>query len=79
MGSTHQSWAGKMKIVVVDHVYLEEQHIGRLRAVGEVQIFRDPPKSDQELKQRIQGNEIVIVGWSHLTKEITQRMCGCQR
>jgi hypothetical protein len=28
-----------VKIVVVDQVYLEEQHIGRLRAVGEVQIF----------------------------------------
>lgn len=59
-----------MKIVVVDHVYLEEQHIERLRAVGEVQIFRDPPKSDQELKQRIHGAEIVIVGWSNLTKDI---------
>lgn len=59
-----------MKIVVVDHVYLEEQHIHQLRAIGESQIFRDPPESDQELKRRIQGAEIVIVGWSNLTKDI---------
>ena len=59
-----------MEIVVVDHVYLEEQHIGRLRAIGETQIFRDPPKSNQELKRRIQEAEIVIVGWTNLTKDI---------
>jgi D-3-phosphoglycerate dehydrogenase len=59
-----------MKIVVVDHVYLEEQHVQQLRAIGEVQIFRDPPKSDQELKRRIQEAEIVIVGWTNLTKDI---------
>jgi hypothetical protein len=47
------SWAGKVKIVVVDHVYLEEQHVGQLRVVGEAQISGDPPKSDQELKRRI--------------------------
>jgi D-3-phosphoglycerate dehydrogenase len=59
-----------MKIVVVDHVYLEGQHIQQLRAMGEVQIFGDPPKSDEELKRRIQGAEIVIVGWSNLTRDI---------
>ena len=59
-----------MKIVVVDHVYLEEQHIQQLEAIGEVQIFRDPPESDQELKRRIQRAEIVIVGWSNLTKDV---------
>jgi phosphoglycerate dehydrogenase-like enzyme len=59
-----------MKIVVVDHVYLEEQHIERLKGLGEVEIFPDPPKSDQELKGRIRGAEIVIVGWSHLTRDI---------
>ena len=59
-----------MKIVVVDHVYLEEKHVGRLRALGEVEIFRDPPKSDEELKRRIKGSEIVVVGWSNMTEEI---------
>ncbi len=59
-----------MKIVVVDHVYLEEQHIEQLRAMGKLQVFLDPPKSDEELKQRIGDAEIVIVGWSNLTKNI---------
>jgi len=59
-----------MKIVVVDHVYLEEQHVARLRKLGELEIFGDPPSSDDELKRRIRGSDIVIVGWSHLTGDI---------
>jgi phosphoglycerate dehydrogenase-like enzyme len=59
-----------MKIVVVDHVHLEGQHLEQLRAMGELQVFPDPPKSDEELKQRVGDAEIVIVGWSNLTKNI---------
>lgn len=59
-----------MKVVVVDHVYLEDQHIQKLRAMGELQVFGDPPGSDEELKERIRGADIVIVGWSNLTKKI---------
>jgi phosphoglycerate dehydrogenase-like enzyme len=59
-----------LKIVVVDHVYLEQQHIARLRSLGEVEIFSDPASSDQELLRRIRGAEIVIVGWSHMTKDV---------
>ncbi len=59
-----------MKIVVVDHVYLEEEHVKHLRTLGEVQVFQEPPKSDEELRDRIRGAEIVIVGWSFMTKEI---------
>jgi phosphoglycerate dehydrogenase-like enzyme len=61
-----------MRIVVVDHVFLTDRHIQQLRMMGEVQIFRDPPKSDQELKERVQTAEIVIVGWSNLTRDIIE-------
>jgi D-3-phosphoglycerate dehydrogenase len=61
-----------MKVVVVDHVYLEDQHIQRLQAIGELQVFGDPPRSDEELKERIRGADVVIVGWSNLTKEIIE-------
>jgi len=60
----------EMKIVVVDHVYLDNEHIQQLRALGDLQVFDNPPSSDQELKERIQGAEIVIVGWSSLTRDI---------
>jgi D-3-phosphoglycerate dehydrogenase len=59
-----------MKIVVVDHVYLDPKHLNRLKTLGEVEVFTDPPNSDAELKRRIRDAEIVIVGWSHLTEEI---------
>jgi len=59
-----------MKIVVVDHVYLEKEHIEKLRSVGNLEIFGEPPKTPDELKERIGSAEIVIVGWSDLTENI---------
>lgn len=59
-----------MKIVVVDHVYLEEEHIKKLRSLGDLEVFKDPPKSPDELKERVVAADVVIVGWSDLTKNI---------
>jgi len=59
-----------MKLVVVDHVYLEKGHVERLRSLSDLEVFREPPKTQDELKQRIRLAEIVIVGWSYLTKDV---------
>ena len=59
-----------MKIVVVDHVYLEEEHIKKLRSLSDLEVFKDPPESPGELKERVVAADIVIVGWSDLTKNI---------
>jgi phosphoglycerate dehydrogenase-like enzyme len=59
-----------MKIVVLDHIYLEKAHIEKLRSTGELEVFEDPPKNDTELKERIKTADIAVVGWSHLTKKI---------
>ncbi len=59
-----------MKIVVVDHVYLEKEHIEKLRSTGDLEIFDEPPKTPDELKGRIRSADIVIVGWSDLTKNV---------
>jgi len=59
-----------MKIVVVDHVYLEKEHIKKLRSIGDLEIFGEPPKTPNELKERIESADIVIVGWSDMTKNI---------
>jgi D-3-phosphoglycerate dehydrogenase len=59
-----------MKIVVVDHIYLEDQHVEKLRSLGDVKIFKDIPKTKDELKERIGEADIVIVGWSHLTEDV---------
>jgi phosphoglycerate dehydrogenase-like enzyme len=58
-----------MKIVVIDHVYLEDRHIEKLRSVGDLEIFKEPPKTTDELKQRIADAEVVIVGWTNLTRD----------
>ena len=59
-----------MKIVVIDHVYLEEEHIKKLKSLGDLEIFKEPPRTVDELKERIQKADIAIVGWSELTKEV---------
>lgn len=59
-----------MIIVVVDHVYLLEEHIKRLRSLGNLKIFKEPPKTHDDLKRRVENADIVIVGWSKLTKDI---------
>jgi len=59
-----------MKIVVVDHVYLEKEHVEKLKSKGQVEIFTEPPNTPDEMKTRISAADIVIVGWSDLTKDI---------
>jgi D-3-phosphoglycerate dehydrogenase len=60
----------KMKIVVVDHVYLEKEHIQKLQSLGDLEVFHEPASTDDELKNRIKAADIVVVGWSHLTRDI---------
>jgi D-3-phosphoglycerate dehydrogenase len=60
----------KMKIVVVDHVYLEEKHLARLRSLGNLKVFKEPPKTSAELKKRIGEANIAIVGWSQITRDV---------
>jgi phosphoglycerate dehydrogenase-like enzyme len=59
-----------MMIVVVDHVYLEEEHIKRLRSLGNLKIFKQPPRTHDDLKRRVENADIAIVGWSKLTRDI---------
>jgi len=59
-----------MKIAVVDHVYLEKEHVEKLQSLGDLEIFKEPPRTPEELKERIRTCDIVIVGWSHMTKDV---------
>ncbi len=65
-----------MKLVVVDHVYLEKEHVERLRSLSDVTVFKEPPKTPGELKERIKDAEVVIVGWTNLDEDIIQ---SCER
>jgi phosphoglycerate dehydrogenase-like enzyme len=59
-----------MNIVVVDHVYLEAEHVSKLQSLGSLKVFKQPPRSVDDLKRRIAGADVVIVGWSKLTKDV---------
>ena len=45
-----------MKIVVVDHVYLEPEHVAKLRSLGDLKVFGEPPKTESELKDDRHGS-----------------------
>jgi phosphoglycerate dehydrogenase-like enzyme len=59
-----------MKIVVLDHIYLEKKHYEKLRSIGDLEVFENPSKTGTELKGRIETADIAVVGWSHLTENI---------
>jgi D-3-phosphoglycerate dehydrogenase len=59
-----------MNIVVVDHVYLEAEHVSKLQSLGSLKVFKRPPRSVEDLKRRIAGADVVIVGWNKLTKDV---------
>jgi D-3-phosphoglycerate dehydrogenase len=59
-----------VKIVVVDHIYLEEKHVEKLRSFGNLRVFKEPPRTIDEFKRRIADAEIVLVGWSKLTRDV---------
>jgi D-3-phosphoglycerate dehydrogenase len=59
-----------MRIAVVDHIHLEEEHVKKLQSLGDVEISEEPPRTTDELKERIKTADIVIVGWSDLTKDL---------
>jgi D-3-phosphoglycerate dehydrogenase len=58
-----------MEIVIVDHIYLEKEHIKKLESIGDLKIFKELPKTFDELKDRIRTADVAIVGWTMLTKE----------
>ena len=59
-----------MNIVVVDHVYLDPEHISKLQSLGRLKVFKQPPRSVGDLKRRIEGADVVIVGWNKLSKDV---------
>lgn len=60
-------------IAVIDIVSLDDADIKRLKSIGKLSIFRNMPKTEDEIALRIGENEIVITGGSHITKKVIER------
>lgn len=61
-------------IVVLDYVYLNQNHVEKLQSLGEVTIYKDAPASEEEAVQRLHEAEIAILGWTDITKTMIQRL-----
>jgi phosphoglycerate dehydrogenase-like enzyme len=59
-----------LRIAIIDHVHLEQEHIEKLQSKGKLDIFKAPPRTIEELKKRVAEAEIVVVGWTKLTKDM---------
>ena len=51
-----------MKIVIADPIFLTEEYIERLGALGEHEIYDSVPTSQDEFIERIKDAEVIIVG-----------------
>ncbi len=51
-----------MKIVIADPIFLTEEYIKRLKALGELEIYDNVPTSQDEFIERIKDAEVLIVG-----------------
>ena len=61
-----------MNITVVDTVELTNDHIERLKRLGDLKIYTDIPAVD-ELENRLKDCDIAILGWSKLDDAILKR------
>jgi D-3-phosphoglycerate dehydrogenase len=60
----------KMRIVVIDHIYLEEKHVKELKSLGDLEIFEKQAETLDEIKKRVRSADVAIVGWTKITEEI---------
>src|SRR5674476_1667169 len=51
-----------MKIVIADPIFLTEEYIKRLKALGELEIYDNVPTSQDEFIERIKDAKVLIVG-----------------
>lgn len=62
-----------MRLVVLDPVYLNQGHIGRLKRIALVKNYETLPRGKDEIVQRIKGADIVITSSIDINGEIIQQ------
>ena len=61
-------------IVALDNIYLNEDHMQKLRTLGEATIYRDRLASEGEVLQRLQDAETTILGATEITEMMLRRL-----
>ena len=67
-----------MRIVVMDDVALNEEHIRILKSVGELAVNNGTPLSREEILFRAEGADILISGWTHYPEGIFKELPNLQ-
>jgi phosphoglycerate dehydrogenase-like enzyme len=59
-----------MRIVIPDQISLTPAHFKTIKSLGNVTIYEDIPKTDEEIIRRIKDAEIVTANWANLNSKI---------
>lgn len=59
-----------MKLVVLDPIYFNKSHIDKLKSISNVSIFKDLPKSEDEVLKRINNANIIITASVDISEKI---------
>ena len=59
-----------MKIVLPDYIYFTENHEAQLKSLGEITIYNDIPKTEEQIISRIAGAELITAAWVDITEQI---------
>ncbi|HWQ30884.1 MAG TPA: NAD(P)-dependent oxidoreductase, partial [Negativicutes bacterium] len=63
-----------MKIVVLDAVSLSERQVNQLKSIGDATIFTDNPNFEDEIINRAGNAEILICGWTNISRKIMMKL-----
>lgn len=59
-----------MRIVVLDDVGIGVEDLHRLETAGDVRVFSAAPSGDAETIERLRGADVVISGWTKISREV---------
>ncbi|MEU9354532.1 NAD(P)-dependent oxidoreductase [Streptomyces griseoloalbus] len=62
------------KIVLLDDCDLTDAHIARLRKCGEVDVHSTPPADAEEIKRRLSGADVAVLGWTPLDDALLRQL-----
>ena len=62
-----------MKIVLPEYIdILPEEHLAKLKKLGDVVLYKDFPKGENEIIKRISEAELVVVKWLPISENVIE-------
>lgn len=63
-----------MKIVIMDDILMNDEHIEKLKNIGTLQIYSGIPANKYEIINRAKDADTIVMGWTKLTGEVMDEL-----